>query len=205
MVIRRPKKLELDTVLYPAALRNSWDSSGDATNGKNNGPYEDGSYIYHGDLAYIGSCGGDALTNMAKVANGAVAGTGYAIDNAKFGGFLDWTAGGIVPKLWGGKMMSIVNGRTIMPELAKLVSATGTYTGMMSYGAEDKVVQHINDYTVALGLSSSRIAAYEWSTFENLKGWFQGDGTVWLYNDDWGQFAQNYLTTVDPYHLPVRY
>jgi hyaluronate lyase len=66
----------------------------------------------------------------------------------------------------------------------------------------DKVVQHINDYAVALGLSSSRISPYEWSSSENIRGWFQGDGTVWLYNYDWGQFAQNYPATVDSMHLP---
>ena len=267
-------KLEMDTVLYPAVLKNSWDPSGDAGNGKNNGPYEDGSYIYHGDIAYIGSYGGEAVSNMAKVADGVISDTPYKIDQTKFSGFLDWAPQGIIPMLWGGKMMSIVNGRSavrnsshgkgmeynngrvIMAELAKMVSAVGTaeqqrkiigplkynvqtgygyfdnyasttseerrriltgllngsygggdipaqkYTGMISYGAEDKVVQHIGGYAVALGLSSTRIAAYEWTNAENLKGWFQGDGTVWLYNDDWGQFAQNYLATVDPMHLP---
>ena len=268
------KKLELDTVLYPPTLKTSWNSGGNASNGLNNGPYEDGSYIYHGDLAYIGSYGGDALTNMSKVASGAVSGTPYALDNSKFNEFFRWIPKGIVPLLWGGKMMSIVNGRsvvrttnhgkgkeydngrTIMAEVTKIINVLGTteqkqsilgplkynvqkgydyfdnyasttsnerermltsllngsaggkdikpqkYTGMMSYGAMDKAVQHINDYAVALGLSSTRIAAYEWTNFENMHGWFQGDGTVWLYNYDWGQFTQNYPATVDPYHLP---
>jgi hyaluronate lyase len=264
-------KLEKDRILYPEALKSNWAGSTEALA---NGPYVDGSYIYHADLGYIGSYGGDALTGMAKIANGPVTDTGYGMPKNMATVFIDWAPGGIIPLLWGGKVMSIVNGRSvvrttshgkgkeydngrsIIAELAKLVEAIGTpeqqrkviaplkynvqkgyhyfdnyatttseergrivtgllngtfggkdikperYTGMTSFGAMDKVVQHINDYAVALGLSSTRIAAYEWSNSENLKGWFQGDGTVWVYNYDWGQFTQNYPSTVDPMHLP---
>ena len=271
------KKLELDSVLYPSSLKNSWDSTGNASSNANNGAYEDGSYIYHGDLAYIGAYGSDALTNLSTIASGPVSGTPYMVDRSKFNELFRWIPKGIVPLLWGGKIMSITNGRSvvraanaashgkgmeynngrvIMAEVAKIINALGTaeqkkdilgslkynaqkgygyfdnyassttttrasmltglvggtlggksikpqkYTGMVSYGAMDKVVQHTKDYAVALGLSSKRIAAYEWTNTENLKGWFQGDGTVWLYNYDWGQFAQNYPATVDPMHLP---
>jgi hypothetical protein len=267
-------KLELDDVMYPASRKAAWNTGGNASNGLNNGPYEDGSYIYHGEQAYIGSYGGVAITNLGKISVGPIFNTPYALNNSKFTVFFDWISDGIVPLLWGGKMMNIVNGRSVvrttshgkgieydngrtnMAEVAKIIDTFGTaeqkrrifgplkynvrtgydyfdnyatttsaergryltnllngslggkdikpqkYTGMKAYNAMDKAVQHINHYAVALGLSSTRIAAYEWTSFENMHGWFQGDGTMWLYNYDWGQFTQNYPVTVDPFHLP---
>ena len=51
-------------------------------------------------------------------------------------------------------------------------------------------------------MASSRVANYESTRGENLKGWFTGEGVTYLYNDDLTHYSDNYWSTIDPYRLP---
>ncbi|MEV8565054.1 polysaccharide lyase 8 family protein [Streptomyces sp. NPDC051322] len=67
----------------------------------------------------------------------------------------------------------------------------------------DRVVHRRPAWSMALALSSRRIAAYEAGNGENLHGWYTGDGMAYLYTgDDLGQFGDGFWPTVDPYRLP---
>ncbi len=66
----------------------------------------------------------------------------------------------------------------------------------------DRVVHRAAGWTLALSLSSRRIAAYEAGNGENLHGWYTGDGMTYLYDADRTQFSDGFWPTVDPYRLP---
>ena len=66
----------------------------------------------------------------------------------------------------------------------------------------DRVVHRTANWAFGLAMSSSRIATYESTRGENLKGWFSGDGMTCLYNNELGYHADNFWPTVDPYRLP---
>ncbi len=66
----------------------------------------------------------------------------------------------------------------------------------------DRVVHHTPDWTFALSMSSSRIANYESTRGENLKGWYTGEGMTYLYNRELGQYSDQFWSTIDPYRLP---
>lgn len=76
------------------------------------------------------------------------------------------------------------------------------FTGTKMYAAMDRFVQHTPDYTLGLGLYSSRISSFEAGNKENKRGWHTGDGMLYLYNDDEVQFNKSYWPTIDPYRLP---
>lgn len=59
--------------------------------------------------------------------------------------------------------------------------------GMMRYKA-DRAVQHRagvhgNRYAVSLNMSSTRIGRYECINHNNMEGWYQGDGTLYIYTN----------------------
>ena len=59
--------------------------------------------------------------------------------------------------------------------------------GMMRY-ATDRAVQHRvgpngKGYAVSLNMSSKRIGRYECINHDNMEGWYQGDGTLYVYTD----------------------
>lgn len=66
----------------------------------------------------------------------------------------------------------------------------------------DRVVHRTANWALGLAMSSSRIAPYESTRNENLKGWFTGDGMTYLYNNELGYYADAFWPTVDPYRLP---
>ncbi|WOX20010.1 polysaccharide lyase 8 family protein [Streptomyces solicathayae] len=66
----------------------------------------------------------------------------------------------------------------------------------------DRVVHRRPAWTLALSLSSKRIAAYEAGNGENLHGWHTGDGMTYLYDADRAQYSDDFWPTVDPYRLP---
>ncbi len=71
------------------------------------------------------------------------------------------------------------------------------------FGSMDKVVQHRDDegYSVGISMSSSRIYNFESLYTENSNGWYQGDGMLYIYNDQ-DEFDHNYWYNINPYHLP---
>ncbi|WP_327294152.1 MULTISPECIES: polysaccharide lyase 8 family protein [unclassified Streptomyces] len=83
------------------------------------------------------------------------------------------------------------------------VTAAERVTGHHVFADMDRVVHRRPGWSMALSLSSKRIAAYEAGNGENLHGWYTGDGMAYLYTgDDLGQFGDGFWPTVDPYRLP---
>ncbi|WP_328321121.1 polysaccharide lyase 8 family protein [Streptomyces sp. NBC_00388] len=83
------------------------------------------------------------------------------------------------------------------------VVAADRVSGHHVFADMDRVVHRRPGWSLALSLSSKRIAAYEAGNGENLHGWYTGDGMTYLYTgDDLGQFGDGFWPTVDPYRLP---
>jgi hyaluronate lyase len=66
----------------------------------------------------------------------------------------------------------------------------------------DRVMHRTPNWTLGLSMSSSRVANYESTRGENLRGWYTGDGMTYLYNNDLGHYADSFWSTVDPHRLP---
>ncbi|MGL4573118.1 MAG: polysaccharide lyase family 8 super-sandwich domain-containing protein [Clostridium sp.] len=66
----------------------------------------------------------------------------------------------------------------------------------------DKTIHEREDFALAIARSSNRISKYEFMNKENLHPWFQGDGMMYLYNNDLTQFSEDFWPTVDPYRMP---
>ncbi|WP_298736675.1 polysaccharide lyase family 8 super-sandwich domain-containing protein [uncultured Subdoligranulum sp.] len=69
------------------------------------------------------------------------------------------------------------------------------------YGMMDKAVVHARNFALAISMFSSRNGATESINNENLKGWYQSDGTLALHNGDQAQYDKGYWATVDPLRL----
>ncbi|WP_057315571.1 polysaccharide lyase family 8 super-sandwich domain-containing protein [Paenibacillus sp. Soil766] len=82
------------------------------------------------------------------------------------------------------------------------VTPRGEQVSFKQFASMDQAIQRRPAFTFAIRMHSNRIANYESGNNENLKGWFTGDGMTYLYNNDLGQFTDNYWQTVDPYRLP---
>ncbi|MFI7640355.1 polysaccharide lyase 8 family protein [Nonomuraea sp. NPDC049400] len=80
-------------------------------------------------------------------------------------------------------------------------AATGP-VGHFVFPSMDRVVHRRPGWSFAISLSSRRVAAYEAINWENLRGWYTGDGMTYLYTGDLGQFGEDFWPTVDPYRLP---
>ncbi len=85
-----------------------------------------------------------------------------------------------------------------MPELG------GTYA-QMRYG-NDRAVQHTENYTVGLAMSSRRIATHESINGANRYGWYTGDGAIYVYNDkttiSYDQYGTNFNRFANMYRVP---
>ena len=68
------------------------------------------------------------------------------------------------------------------------------------YSCMDKALARINEVRIGISLSSTRIGKYE-SILENQKGWYQGDGMVFIYLSS-KEYANKYWPYVNPYRLP---
>ena len=70
----------------------------------------------------------------------------------------------------------------------------------------DRAVQHGQDYTVSLAMSSTRIAVPESINGCNRYGWFGSDGALYVYNDDTtyntDQFGELYQRYANLYRVP---
>ncbi len=70
------------------------------------------------------------------------------------------------------------------------------------YNSMDRVVNFRPGWAVGLAMNSSRVARYESINDENIKGWYQGEGTLYLYNNDETQYDVDWWVTIDPYRYP---
>jgi len=78
----------------------------------------------------------------------------------------------------------------------------GELFGHWTFGSMDQVVHLRPGWGLGLSMSSGRVYNYESINNENLHGWFQGDGAVYLYtSNDLAQFNSDFWPTVDPYSL----
>lgn len=69
------------------------------------------------------------------------------------------------------------------------------------FGNMDRVVQHGEEYGVCVSMSSTRIYKYEAINEENRRGWYQGDGMLYIYTDGY-DYNYSYFDFVDPFKLP---
>ncbi|MBQ8525460.1 MAG: polysaccharide lyase 8 family protein [Clostridia bacterium] len=91
------------------------------------------------------------------------------------------------------KLESIVNDNSLPePEPYEL---TKVYYHM------DRAVQHKENYTFGLAMSSERVANYESINNVNKNGWYTGDGMTYLYTAP-DQYNANYFKYADPYKRP---
>lgn len=73
--------------------------------------------------------------------------------------------------------------------------------GLYAFNCMDRAVQHADDYTFSLSVSSSRIYNYECINHENMTGWYLGDGMLNLITTPF-KYGPDYWKNVDPYRLP---
>ncbi len=71
------------------------------------------------------------------------------------------------------------------------------------YYTGDSVMHQRDTSGFALSMSSSRIAAYESINHNNVKGWYQGDGMLYMYvKNDPNAYDSSYWKSANPYHMP---
>lgn len=64
----------------------------------------------------------------------------------------------------------------------------------------DRVVHQRGNWVAGVSMSSERIANYESINYANEKGWYTGDGMLYIYNyNDVFQFDSDYFNCSDPY------
>jgi hyaluronate lyase len=67
----------------------------------------------------------------------------------------------------------------------------------------ERAVARRAGWSWALSMSSNRVAAYEMGNWENLHGWYLGDGMTYLYlRTDPRHFNDEFWPTANPYRLP---
>ncbi len=94
----------------------------------------------------------------------------------------------------------LVRYKAIMADAS--ITPRGELVKHKRFYAMDRVVHLRPGFGLGLSLHSSRIYNYESINNENTRGWHTGDGMTYLYNNDLGQFSDNYWPTVDAYRLP---
>jgi hyaluronate lyase len=63
-------------------------------------------------------------------------------------------------------------------------------------------VQQRPGFAASLAMSSSRIASHESIHGVNRRGWYQGEGALFIYTPDATRYNDNFWPTVNPYRLP---
>lgn len=66
----------------------------------------------------------------------------------------------------------------------------------------DRAVWRNDDYTAALSMSSERILKYEAAGSQNIRGWYTGDGMLYIYNGDQKQYTGSYFANVNALRMP---
>lgn len=92
------------------------------------------------------------------------------------------------------KMQNILNDDSIEPIAEPVYNKI--FNGM------DRVAHFRPGWAAGLAMSSSRISSYESINDENIKGWYQGEGALYLYNSDETQYDTSFWATIDPYRYP---
>ncbi|MFA5562528.1 MAG: polysaccharide lyase family 8 super-sandwich domain-containing protein, partial [Eubacteriales bacterium] len=82
------------------------------------------------------------------------------------------------------------------------VQARTGYINAHIFGAMDRVVQHAENYTVVLSLSSTRIYRYEAINDANSSGWYLGDGAVYVYGSHKDAYSNSAFSSIDRMKIP---
>lgn len=69
------------------------------------------------------------------------------------------------------------------------------------FGNMDRVAQHGEKYGVCVSMSSKRIYKYEAINEENRRGWYQGDGMLYIYTDGY-DYNYSYFDYANPFKMP---
>ncbi len=195
------------------------------------GFYADGSFVFHGNIAYNGHYGAVLFGDIPTIVN-LLQGSTWQITDPNLANIYAWATNSFEPFFYHGSMMDMVRGRIIswsyetassdgsgvlsaMQSITKFAPASVTTQlnnfisspqlppGQYNFPDNDRVVAFRNGFGFGLSMSSSRIANYESINGGNLHGWFTGDGMTYLYlGSSETQFASDFWPTVDPYHLP---
>jgi len=195
------------------------------------GFYADGSFVFHGNIAYTGHYGLVLLGDIPKIVN-LFQGSAWQITDPNLTNVFNWAISSFEPLIYNGIMMDMVRGRaaswsyetesddgssalSAMGQIANFApTATATAinnfissprlaSGQFHFASMDRVVALRSGFGFGLSMSSSRIANYESINSGNLHGWFTGDGMTYLYiGSADSQFNSDFWPTIDPYHLP---
>jgi hyaluronate lyase len=195
------------------------------------GFYPDGSFVFHGNIAYTGHYGLVLLGDIPTIVN-LLHGSAWQITDPNLTNVYNWAISSFEPLIYNGAMMDMVRGRAIswsyetesgdgsgalsaMQNIASFapaataaalnsfISAPQLAAGQFHFASMDRAVALRSGFGFGLSMSSSRIANYESINGGNLHGWFTGDGMTYLYiGSTENQFNGDFWPTVDQYHLP---
>lgn len=195
------------------------------------GFYVDGSFVFHGVIAYNGHYGIVLLGDIPRIVN-LLNGSPWQITDPNLANVYAWVTNSFEPLIYHGAMMDMVRGRAVswsyetesgdgggvfsaMRQIAQFapepmatafnnfVNSPELPPAQYNFASMDRVVANRAAFTYAISMSSSRIANYESINSGNLHGWFQGDGMTYLYlGNSESQFSGDFWPTVDPYHMP---
>ncbi|WP_339324710.1 polysaccharide lyase family 8 super-sandwich domain-containing protein [Paenibacillus sp. FSL W8-0194] len=79
---------------------------------KGDGFYEDGSFVFHNNIAYTGSYGGVLIGDMAKLLT-LLDGSSWPVTDPNLGNMYRWVTDSYEPLIYRGRMMDMVYGRAI--------------------------------------------------------------------------------------------
>ncbi len=82
------------------------------------------------------------------------------------------------------------------------IEASSEYLLNKVYYNMDRVVQHSGNYSAGVAMSSSRIYNYESINNQNSKGWYIGDGMLYVYTKGQTSFDPLFWILSDPYKRP---
>ena len=120
------------------------------------------------------------------------------------------------------KIKQILNGRTLSagsinylinsPKLTEMMDTFAAYAENVNAGVglknistvyynQDQVIHIRDSFTAAVAMSSTRIEKYESYSSINSKGWYIGDGMLYVYTDG-KQYTDNWFDYVNPYYMP---
>lgn len=88
-------------------------------------------------------------------------------------------------------------------EIAAAAGERAKYNGVKLFAGMDRAVMQRDDFAYGLAMySTTRTRSFEAINDENRHGYYTGAGALYLYNDDFAQFADGYWASVDPMMLP---
>lgn len=68
--------------------------------------------------------------------------------------------------------------------------------------AMNQMTHQKKDFAAGLSLFGKQISSFEYGNGENMKGFYMGTGMLYLYNNDLGQYDNDYWATIDMTRLP---